>query len=74
VELLVILLLALVVFGPDRLPGLARNAGLWIGRARGFTRKLGQQVERELAAEELRKAVAMAQHAAAPIPESEPKA
>ena len=72
-ELMVILLLALVVFGPERLPGLARTAGLWIGRARGFSRRLGQQMERELAAEEMRKAVAMAQHGAASMTKGEPK-
>jgi sec-independent protein translocase protein TatB len=56
-ELLVILLLALLVFGPNHLPGLARNVGLMVGRVRGFVRNLSQQVEREMAAEELRKAV-----------------
>ncbi|HSC47428.1 MAG TPA: twin-arginine translocase TatA/TatE family subunit, partial [Gammaproteobacteria bacterium] len=35
-ELVVILLLALLVFGPTHLPGLARNLGLWTGRVRGF--------------------------------------
>jgi len=59
-ELLVILLLALLVFGPNQLPGLARNVGLMVGRVRGFARNLGQQVEREMAAEDLRKAVASA--------------
>jgi sec-independent protein translocase protein TatB len=59
-EIMVILLLALVVFGPERLPGLARSAGLWIGRIRGFSRNLSHQLEREMAAEEMRKAVAMA--------------
>lgn len=59
-ELVVILLLALLVFGPTHLPGLARNLGLWAGRLRGFLGDLQRQVDRELAAEEMRKAVAMA--------------
>lgn len=64
-ELVVILLLALLVFGPTHLPGLARNLGHWTGRLRGFLGGLKQQVERELAAEEMRKAVAMARDGAA---------
>jgi sec-independent protein translocase protein TatB len=31
-ELLLVGLVALLVLGPERLPGAARTAGLWIGR------------------------------------------
>jgi sec-independent protein translocase protein TatB len=31
-ELLLIGVVALIVLGPDRLPGAVRTAGLWIGR------------------------------------------
>lgn len=55
-ELALIFVLALVVFGPERLPGLARTVGLWVGRARAVVRNLSAQIERELEAEELRKA------------------
>ena len=55
-ELALIFVLALVVFGPERLPGVARSIGLWIGRARAIVRNLSEQLERELAAEEMRKA------------------
>ncbi|MGB9428408.1 MAG: Sec-independent protein translocase protein TatB [Gammaproteobacteria bacterium] len=55
-ELALIFVLALVVFGPERLPGLARTVGLWVGRARAVVRNLTEQIEREVAAEELRKA------------------
>ena len=55
-ELALIFVLALVVFGPERLPGLARTVGLWVGRARAVVRNLGAQIERELEAEDLRKA------------------
>jgi sec-independent protein translocase protein TatB len=57
-ELALIFVLALVVFGPERLPGLARTMGLWIGRARAVVRNLTEQLERELAADEMRKAAA----------------
>ena len=55
-ELALIFVLALVVFGPERLPGLARTIGLWVGRARAVMRRLTEQIEHELAAEEMRKA------------------
>ena len=55
-EISLIFLLALVVFGPERLPGLARTVGLWVGRARAVVRSFNEQIERELAAEEMRKA------------------
>lgn len=55
-ELALIFVLALVVFGPERLPGLARTVGVWVGRARAVVRNLSAQIERELEAEELRKA------------------
>lgn len=63
-ELALILVLALVVVGPERLPGLARTVGLWVGRARAALRNLNEQIERELAAEEMRKAAAAARRAA----------
>jgi sec-independent protein translocase protein TatB len=55
-ELSLIFVLALVVFGPERLPGLARSVGLWVGRARAMFRDFNEQLERELAAEEMRSA------------------
>jgi sec-independent protein translocase protein TatB len=63
-EILFILFLALVVFGPEGLPGLARGAGRWIGRTRRLSSDLRRQVEQELAEEELRKAVVMARDSA----------
>ena len=59
-ELSLIFVLALVVFGPERLPGLARTVGLWVGKARGMLRNFNEQIERELAAEEMKRAAAAA--------------
>ncbi len=53
-ELLLVGLVALLVLGPERLPGAARRAGLWIGRIRRFTAQMSQEIERQLKAEELR--------------------
>lgn len=41
-------LVALVVFGPERLPGLARSAGFWVGRARRTVSDLKQEFKQEL--------------------------
>lgn len=54
-ELSLIFLIALVVFGPERLPGLARSVGLWVGKARATMRNFNEQIERELAASEMRR-------------------
>jgi len=59
-ELSLIFVLALVVFGPERLPGLARTLGLWVGKARAVVRGFNEQIERELAAEEMSRAAAAA--------------
>lgn len=53
-ELLVIGVIALVVLGPERLPGFIRTVGLMIGRMkRGFA-DVRAQVEREIGADEIR--------------------
>ena len=53
-ELLVIAVVALVVLGPERLPKAARFAGLWVRRARAQWYSVKDELERELAAEELK--------------------
>jgi len=45
-ELLVIAVVALLVFGPDRLPELARTAGKWLGRLRSETHRNVEQLKR----------------------------
>ena len=59
-ELSLIFVIALVVFGPERLPGLARTVGLWVGKMRATLRGFNEQLERELAAEEMKRAAAAA--------------
>ncbi len=54
-ELLLVGLIALLVFGPERLPSLARTAGMWLGRARRFLGSVKADIEQELKAEELKR-------------------
>lgn len=54
-ELLLIMLVTLVVVGPERLPRLARTAGLYIGRLRRAVESVKADVQRELAAEDLKR-------------------
>lgn len=56
-ELTLIGLVALIVIGPDKLPGLARTAGLWIGKARHFLGNVKADIDRELKADEIRRAL-----------------
>ena len=57
-ELTTIAVIALLVIGPDKLPGVARTAGKWIGRARRFVGDVKTDIDRELKQEELKKALA----------------
>jgi len=53
-ELIMIGVVALVVVGPERLPRMARVAGLWLGRARRVLGSVKAEIDRELKADELR--------------------
>jgi sec-independent protein translocase protein TatB len=53
-ELLLIGVVALLVVGPERLPKLARTAGMWMGRGRRFLSSVKQDIDREIKADELR--------------------
>lgn len=56
-EIIFIMVIALLVVGPEKLPRIARTAGLWVGRMRGFVSSVKADIDRELATEELRKAL-----------------
>lgn len=53
-ELALIGVIALLVVGPERLPGMARNVGFWVGRFRRYVSHVKDDIEREIRAEELR--------------------
>jgi twin arginine-targeting protein translocase TatB len=54
-ELFVILLVALVVLGPEKLNGLIRGLGRWIGQAKVYARNITAELERETSALEIKK-------------------
>jgi sec-independent protein translocase protein TatB len=54
-ELLLTAVIALIVFGPEKLPKAARTAGLWIGRFRRVLTDTRREIERELGADEIRR-------------------
>jgi sec-independent protein translocase protein TatB len=56
-EIVLVFVVALVVVGPERLPGLARTAGLWIGKARRMVADVKDEVERELRVDELKRSI-----------------
>lgn len=53
-ELALIGLVLLVVVGPERLPKLARTAGLWLGRGRRMLSSVKAEIDREIKADELK--------------------
>lgn len=62
-ELFFIAIIALIVLGPERLPKVARMAGMWVRRARNQWDSVKDELERELAAEELKRSLHDAQSA-----------
>ena len=52
-ELALVALVALVVIGPERLPQVMRTTGMWLGRLRGMTLTVREELENELYRHEL---------------------
>ena len=57
-ELLICFIVALIVLGPEKLPGLARALGRWTGMARTYMRNLSAELERETQTADLKKQLA----------------
>jgi sec-independent protein translocase protein TatB len=54
-ELMVIAVVALVVIGPERLPKVARTAGLLLGRLQRYVSDVKSDINREIQLDELKK-------------------
>jgi Tat protein translocase TatB subunit len=68
-EIILIMGLALLVLGPEKLPGLAEKVGRWTGRARAMARQLRTQLEQEVTLEEMAKSRTMQPPPPAAAPE-----
>jgi sec-independent protein translocase protein TatB len=55
-ELILIGVVALIVIGPERLPKVARTAGLLFGRFQRYASRVKQDISREMELDELRQA------------------
>lgn len=73
-ELGLIFVVALIVLGPARLPGLVRKIGRWVGKARSMARDFQQQLENEVNLEELNRLTDARSKEAAKEPSAEPEA
>ncbi|MCH9698314.1 MAG: Sec-independent protein translocase protein TatB [Gammaproteobacteria bacterium] len=47
-EMALVVLVALIVIGPERLPQVMRTTGLWLGRLRNMSNHVRQELEQEL--------------------------
>ena len=63
-ELMVIAVVALIVIGPERLPKVARTAGILFGRMQRYVNDVKADISREMELEELKKLQATMQDAA----------
>jgi sec-independent protein translocase protein TatB len=73
-EILLILGIALLVLGPEKLPGLAEKVGRWTGRARAMARQLRTQLEHEVTMEEMTRSRPAQPASPPPSPPSAPEA
>ena len=56
-ELLLIAVIALVVLGPERLPGAMRATAYWVGKLRRSFQNARDELERELNVEEIKRQI-----------------
>ncbi len=66
-EIALIAVVALLVLGPERLPGVARTVGALVRRARASWQNVKGEIERELAAEDMKKNLDEARRTAADV-------
>ena len=53
-EIAVIFVITLILVGPEKMPALARKAGLYVGKFRKFVSKIKNDINSEIEAEELK--------------------
>jgi sec-independent protein translocase protein TatB len=56
-ELVMILIVGLLVFGPEKLPEVVRTVGMWIGKLRRSFNQIRSEIEREVGVDELKREI-----------------
>lgn len=56
-EIALVLLIGLLVLGPERLPGVARTLGGWMRRARSMVNGIRQEFDREVARDDWKREI-----------------
>lgn len=56
-EFLIILVIALVVIGPQKLPEMIRTVGKWVGKIQHFTRSIKNDLTNELELDEIKRSI-----------------
>jgi sec-independent protein translocase protein TatB len=69
-ELMVVMVVALIVIGPERLPKVARTLGHLWGRAQRYVNSVKADIERDMAVEEFRQLQQKAQAEASALEQS----
>ena len=62
-ELVIVLLVALIVFGPEHLPSLARGMGRCVAKLRGASEFLQAEIDKQIKLEDLKDNIAKAEAA-----------
>lgn len=58
-EIAIIGVITLIVVGPERMPALARKAGLFVGKLNKFLSKVKKDINEELKTEEIKEQLSM---------------
>lgn len=53
-EMLIVGIIALIVVGPERLPGVAAKAGKMVGKMKAFVANTREDIEKEIRSDEMR--------------------
>lgn len=69
-KLVLIGAVALIVIGPEKLPGLARTVGTWLGKAQRYLADVKSEVSRSIELDELKKMKASMEGAARDVTQS----
>jgi Tat protein translocase TatB subunit len=67
-ELALVIVIGLLVLGPERLPKVASQIGRWVGKARRTANQLRHQLEREIALSEIAEKQKQREQAPPPAP------